>query len=43
MTMSKPPAPAEQFRITLASAGANRGKLDMAWADMAASVTFTVK
>lgn len=43
MTMSKPPAPVEQFRMTLASAGPNRGKLDLAWADMAASVNFTVK
>jgi len=43
MTMSKPPAPVEQMKITLAAAGANRGKLDIAWADMAGSVTFTVK
>jgi hypothetical protein len=43
MTMSKPPAPVEQFRIVLTSAGGNRGKLEMAWADMAASVNFTVK
>ena len=43
MTMSKPPAAVEQWRITLSSPGAGRGKLDMAWADMAASVNFTVK
>jgi len=43
MTMSKPPALVEQFRITLSSAGANRGKLDLAWENMAASVNFTVK
>lgn len=43
MTMSKPPAAVEQLRITLSSPGAGRGKLDMAWADMAASVNFTVK
>ncbi len=43
MTMSKPAAPVEQFRITLSSAGANRGKLELAWENMAASVNFTVK
>jgi hypothetical protein len=43
MTMSKPGAPLEQMRITLSSAGGNRGKLDIAWADMAGSVNFTVK
>jgi len=42
MTMSKPPAPVEQLRIALSSAG-GRGRLEMAWADMAASVNFTVK
>jgi hypothetical protein len=43
LTMSKPPAPVEQLRIALSSAGGNRGKLDIAWENMAASVTFTVK
>lgn len=43
ITMSKPAAPVEQFRITLASAGGNRGKLELAWADMAGSVNFTVR
>jgi len=43
MTMSKPPAMAEQFRISLTSAGGNRGKLEMAWENMAAAVNFTVR
>jgi hypothetical protein len=43
MTMSKPPAPVETFKITLSSAGGNRGKLQMEWADVVASVPFTVK
>ena len=43
MAMSKPPAPVEQFRIALTSAGGNSGKLEMAWADMAGSVNFTLK
>jgi len=43
MTMSKPSAPVEQLRIALSSAGANRGRLEIAWADMAGSVNFTVK
>jgi len=43
MTMSKPPAAVEQMRITLSSAGGNRGKLEAVWADMAGSVNFTVK
>jgi hypothetical protein len=43
LTMSKPAAAVEQMRITLSSAGANRGKLEVAWADMAGSVNFTVK
>ena len=43
MTMSKPPAPVEQMKITLSSAGGNRGKLEIAWGDMAGSVNFTAK
>jgi hypothetical protein len=41
--MSKPAAPVETFKITLSSAGGNRGKLQMEWADVVASVPFTVK
>jgi hypothetical protein len=43
MTMSKPPAPVEQYRMTLSSAGGNKGKLELAWENMAGSVNFTVK
>lgn len=43
MTMSKPPAPVETFKITLDGAGGNKGKLTMAWADVSASVPFTVQ
>jgi hypothetical protein len=43
MNMSKPPKPIETFKITLSSAGANQGKLQMEWADHVASVPFTVK
>jgi hypothetical protein len=43
MTMSKPPAPVESFKISLAAEKGNRGKLTMEWADVVASVPFTVK
>ena len=43
MNMSKPPAPVETYKITLSSAGGNRGNLQMEWADMVASAPFTVK
>jgi hypothetical protein len=43
MTMSKPPAPIEQFKITLAAAGANKGKLELAWESIVATVNITVK
>lgn len=43
MTMSKPPAPVEQFKMTLAAAGAGKGKLEMVWENTMASVNFTVK
>jgi hypothetical protein len=43
MTMSKPSAPVETFKITLSSEGGNRGKLQMEWENVAASVPFTVK
>src|SRR5206468_7394891 len=42
MTMSKPSSPVEQFKINL-SDGGGKGKLTMEWADVAASVPFTVK
>ena len=43
MTMSKPPAMVEQLKYTLTSAGGNRGKLELAWENVVASVTFTAK
>jgi len=43
MDMSKPPAPVEAFRITLASTDANTGTLLFEWENKVASVPFTVK
>jgi hypothetical protein len=43
MTMAKPPAMVEQLKYTLSAAGGNRGKLELAWENVAASVPITVK
>jgi hypothetical protein len=43
MTMSKPAAMVEQLKYTLSHSGGNKGKLELAWENMAASVPFTVK
>jgi hypothetical protein len=43
MTIVKPSAPIETFKITLSSAGGNKGKLQMEWENVIASVPFTVK
>jgi hypothetical protein len=43
LTMSKPPAPVELYKITLSSAGGNKGKLELAWENVTASVTFTAQ
>jgi hypothetical protein len=43
MNMSKPPAPVETFKITLTNEGGNRGKLQMEWENVIASVPFTVR
>ncbi|HWC97006.1 MAG TPA: DUF2911 domain-containing protein [Candidatus Sulfopaludibacter sp.] len=43
LTMSKPSAPVELFKISLESTGGDKGKLDMAWENVAASTTFTAK
>jgi hypothetical protein len=43
MTMSKPPAPIETYKMTLSSAGGNQGKLQLEWEKVIASVPFTVK
>ena len=43
LTVTKPAAPVETFRMTLASEGGNRGKLTLEWENVVASVAFTVK
>jgi hypothetical protein len=43
MTVTKPSAPIETLKITLSSASANKGKLQMDWENVIASVPFTVK
>jgi hypothetical protein len=43
MNMSKPAAPVETYKMTLASTGGNRGRLMLEWENVAASVDFTVK
>jgi hypothetical protein len=43
MDMSKPPKPIETYKITLSSAGGNKGKLQLAWENAIAEVGITVK
>jgi hypothetical protein len=43
MTIGKPPAMVEQLKYTLSGAGGNKGKLQLEWENVAASVNFTVK
>src|SRR5271157_4064485 len=43
MTMSKPPAPIETYKMTLSSEGGNKGKLQLDWENVIASVPITVK
>ena len=43
MTMSKASAPVETYKMTLSSAGGNKGKLTLEWENTAASVPFTVQ
>jgi hypothetical protein len=43
MKMSKPPAPIETFKMTLSSAGGNKGKLELGWENVVASVDITAK
>jgi len=43
MTMGKPAAMVEKFKITLSPAGGNKGRLTMEWENTSASVDFTVK
>jgi hypothetical protein len=43
MTMAKTAAPVETLKIDLSSPGGNRGKLQIEWENVSASVPFTVK
>ena len=43
MTMSKPAQPIETFKITLTNAGGDKGKLQMAWENTIATVSFTAR
>jgi hypothetical protein len=43
MTMSKPASPVEQLKIALSPAGGNKGKLQVDWENVSASVDFTAK
>lgn len=43
MTMSKPGAPVETYKMTLSSEGGNKGKLTLEWENTVASVPFTVQ
>jgi hypothetical protein len=43
MTVGKPPSMVEQLKYTLSTTGGNKGKLQLAWENVVASVNFTVK
>jgi hypothetical protein len=43
MEMSKPAKPVETYKMTLSSAGANKGKLQLEWENTVAEVPITVK
>jgi hypothetical protein len=43
MTMSKPPAKIETYKMTLSKTGAKAGKLELAWDNYIASVPIAVK
>src|ERR1039457_955877 len=43
MSMSKPPAPIESYKMTLSSAGGAKGKLQLEWENVIASVPLTIK
>jgi hypothetical protein len=43
MDMSKPASPIEKYKMTLAPAGGNQGKLQLEWETTIASLPFTVK
>ena len=43
MDMSKPSAPIETYKMTLSTAGGNKGKLELAWDNTIASVPIVLK
>jgi hypothetical protein len=43
MTMSRPAAPIETYKMTLSSAGGNKGKLHLEWENAIASVNLTAR
>jgi hypothetical protein len=43
LTMKKPASLVETYKMTLSSAGGNKGKLELAWENVDASVDFTAK
>jgi hypothetical protein len=43
MTVGKTPALVEQMKFTLSNAGSNKGKIELTWENVAASVNFTAK
>jgi len=43
MSVNKQAAPTETYKMTLSSAGGNKGKLQLEWENVVASVDFTVK
>jgi hypothetical protein len=43
MHVTKPPAKVETYKMTLSSAGGDKGKLELAWDESDASVDFTAK
>jgi hypothetical protein len=43
MTVGKPAAMVEQLKYALSGTGGNKGKLQLEWENVSASVTFTVK
>jgi hypothetical protein len=43
MTMNKPSAMVEQLKYTLSNSGPSKGKIELDWENVAASVSFTVR
>ena len=43
LNITKPPAPIETYKMTLSSAGGNKGKLQLEWENVVGAVGFTVK